>query len=1318
MSKIEYKVIPLFPEQVTSVNRLDTRDVELVGDYKVNNTFSVTANSIELHAYSQTGILLKSDYKYGGYSFLATAAGAGKDGESTLDLNPVKDAIDLGYNTGDVRLVYNFVNNLYSPSNKNPLFYIESISSDRKELRLLTTQLPNAFVQATTQGIKDALDADSYFSEFRLNFLNNTNIIGINISTELYRDKQAVLVKLYRPLPSSFREKDTCSLVEFVSDSVAYEVVSETIPDKPVYVPLAGPNFDIDVEDQRGTPSPFYDYNELFSYPISSSYYELMALSSESGSAVSIDHEKFEQFIHFSSAEERLRNFKYKLELIQSYSGSIAELKNQNFVPSQNQVTTGSIERYEKLIEGVVNNFDHYDRYLYFESSSTAWPKVSTSRPFILASSSATISQTWFTDNIASASNYDVSNNNALTNAIPAFIREDSDNNDLLTFIYMLGQHFDNIWIYQKALGDKYDGDNRIDYGISRDLVADALKSFGVKLYSSNESLENLFSYFTGQAYQSGSSQPTATHVTASSGANAYLQPMPKKAYMQEVHKRIYHNLSYLLKSKGTERGLRALINCYGIPSDILNITVHGNIDYTQDVYLSPEEPTSATYVPVSSSLGNIVIDNTGSYVEGLTLSQYNSIERKTKNRSTSLHTLDVGFSPSDNINLQLHSSASAAGGLNIDDYIGAPTDAYESKYTGLQKVLEDYTKDNSGYDLRDFVNLIRFFDNTLFKSIKDYIPARSNASVGIIIKPNVLDRSKVKQVSGSMTQPEYSGSKSMYVITGSQAQFGDSPYYDTASYNLEVMTPSGSTTYTYHNFENAKFDGEFSGSILTLTTQSLNPGNQFKAESGLNLLFDYDFFDSSFQCDFSVKTFIPVSVTPTVTPTISVTPSETPVVSPTPSRTPTISVTPSRTPTISVTPSVTPTRTPTISITPSRTPTISVTPSRTPSVSVTRTPTISVTPSISISSTPAASATRTPSRTPSISVSRTPSITVSPTRTPSRTPSISVSKTPSRTPSVSVTRTPSRTPSVSVTRTPSRTPSISVTRTRTPSRTPSVSKTRTPSRTPSVSKTPSISITPSKTPSKSVTPSKSALNLSQISMYYGSTESSVCNQASLVTFYVQNPYQGFVSNTSRVYSNSAGTSHPNAGWLGAYLTGPSGTKRAEVSSNGYVSNLDFCDECVVAGTMISTGESTSVAVETLASGSQVLSSTISGLPNTDIATELLAWSGSSVDGTSSTAGITNYTETPAGTIWNFNDGLLKTTGGHVHIVKRDNEWRMFKAESVQVGDYFKHQDGSEIEITSISIEGYSGNVYRLNIEPDDVYYANGILTHNIKDPI
>ena len=47
----------------------------------------------------------------------------------------------------------------------------------------------------------------------------------------------------------------------------------------------------------------------------------------------------------------------------------------------------------------------------------------------------------------------------------------------------------------------------------------------------------------------------------------------------KEVWKRLYHNLPYLLKTKGTERGIRALITSYGIPSTILRVKEYGGPD-------------------------------------------------------------------------------------------------------------------------------------------------------------------------------------------------------------------------------------------------------------------------------------------------------------------------------------------------------------------------------------------------------------------------------------------------------------------------------------------------------------------------------------------------------------------------------------------------------------------------------------------------------------------------------------------------------------------------------------------------------------------
>ena len=153
---------------------------------------------------------------------------------------------------------------------------------------------------------------------------------------------------------------------------------------------------------------------------------------------------------------------------------------------------------------------------------------------------------------------------------------------------------------------------------------------------------------------------------------------------------------------------------------------------------------------------------------------------------------------------------------------------------------------------------------------------------------------------------------------------------------------------------------------------------------------------------------------------------------------------------------------------------------------------------------------------------------------------------------------------------------------------------------------------------------------------------------------------------------------------------------------------------CVVEGTMISTSPSSSVAVETLAVSDSVVSKDISLFDDDMTAAELRTWSGSNINGSASTALVTANTLYTTSAVLNFN-GTLRTSKSHTHIVKRGTEWFTKPASDVLVGDYFENESGSLVEITTITQESGSFNVYALNVETDDVYYANGILTHNVK---
>ena len=58
------------------------------------------------------------------------------------------------------------------------------------------------------------------------------------------------------------------------------------------------------------------------------------------------------------------------------------------------------------------------------------------------------------------------------------------------------------------------------------------------------------------------------------------LQSLAPSQIQDEIYKRLYHNLPYLLKTRGTERGVKALIACYGIPADILQVHEYGGYNY------------------------------------------------------------------------------------------------------------------------------------------------------------------------------------------------------------------------------------------------------------------------------------------------------------------------------------------------------------------------------------------------------------------------------------------------------------------------------------------------------------------------------------------------------------------------------------------------------------------------------------------------------------------------------------------------------------------------------------------------------------------
>lgn len=870
MADIIYTVNQDSPESIIGFEQYSQEDRALVDSFQINSTFNPTRDYCELHILTLSDELLESTYDYRGYKQALAAQSAGQAGTSAVTIDPIEDSKAYGYGEGGVKLLYHFLSDLYSQDKSKINFYIQDISADRTEISLSTLILSSEEVLTLTSAIKNKIQGQSYFEGFRLNFQQNDLFIGINIDTLSSPTGTTVVVKLYEPLPDTYGIKSTLNIVEVVSDSVAYEVETEIVTPETIAPTLRSPNFNIDIVDDNVIPTNYYSYDELLSYPVNNSNSQIYSTVNEKSIDISIDHSDFSNFIHFSSAQERLLNFKYKLDLITDYSASLAE---RSAATTGLQGISGSNKYYEGLITGIVSNFDHYERFLYYESGSSSWPKVNDTKPYVNEQSYIpgtltpnSVVSTWYSNEIANAISYDNTNYNSLAYSIPTYLRDDANNENYLTFIYMIGQHFDNLWLYSKAVTDKYDADNRLDKGISKDLVAEALKNFGVKLYTSNKSVEDLFGTFIGQAYQSGS-ENISNYITGSlTGSNTPIQPSSVDDYQKEVYKRIYHNLPLLLKSKGTERGLRALINCFGIPSDIFDIKVYGGRNVN-------ERPFYGDYKYYTSSLDKVRLDNTGSIVTGSTLSQYTSIVNREYKYTDDLHSIELGFSPTDNVDNYIISKSLSTGSLssfNIDEYLGDPRNLYlDNYYTlspqgnisgSLELLTNEIMSGSNAYNVQDFVRLIKFFDNTIFKMVKDFIPARSTADTGIIIKPHLLQRNKAKSVILSGSRPEYTGSIDTAFAEGnSGGSFSSKVSYYNTSYTDITQTPDGlSGPFTEpgininilprdsHAHEEARFNGELENSEIQVTNGELNRDNIYKAIETVSYPYNINFVSSS----------------------------------------------------------------------------------------------------------------------------------------------------------------------------------------------------------------------------------------------------------------------------------------------------------------------------------------------------------------------------------------------------------------------------------------------------------------------------------------
>jgi len=793
-------------------------DTSLITNNYINSNFGAKEDYIELFIYDQNGNILLSDYDgFDYYPYLTTNPSTSL--YSTLTLDPQTDVINRGFNRGSVNIQYNFLKKLFN-SQYGKTYWIKEISQSRTEIKLASQVISDSGILEGFNVYQNYISTKNYYSDFYLNFGTNTLAIGVNVAFNQDDEGAYLIVKLYEPLDADIDVKTQLWIVDKVSEPINYNVNIQVPAEDPnERFKLRGPNYSVATSVKVGQTTPYYSYNTLLTSNVTSSYQKMLNYYQDKSIAINVDYSDFSNFIHFSNASERVLNFKYKVQLIESYNQDIANAKKYSAVSPI--IASSSSLAAQTSINNIVSKLDPYETFLYFQSSSYSWPKSNTTQPYTLYSVTSsqvsnflgtadTVTTATTASLLYSASIYDYSNKDALRYSSPQYILDDSSNQPYLTFLDMIGQHFDNIWLYYKDVSNKFDATNNPNTGISLDLVSDALRGLGMQLYTNTSISDNVYYSLFGINADGSLLPPTGSEMITNYVTSS-IATLPGQQVQDEIYKRLYHNLPYLLKTRGTQRGIKALIACYGIPDTILSVDEFGgNVDNTiPGVY------------DLDSTNYKITIDTGSASVTGSTtissslLSPFTTLQYYDPNTKLNSINIEVGFSPSNTINNYISASGVLAGG--IDQYIGNPGYAASSSYVALNTLRDSYFQNNytKKHSVWEYIRLIKFYNNGLFKAIKDFVPARADVSTGIIIKSHMLERNKQPRYEPSVAvYNNYSQSIDILGITGSGGNIisGSTSWsgYKTGSVGYVPFTSSQGVE---------KFTGEFGGSVITATT-------------------------------------------------------------------------------------------------------------------------------------------------------------------------------------------------------------------------------------------------------------------------------------------------------------------------------------------------------------------------------------------------------------------------------------------------------------------------------------------------------------------
>ena len=437
---------------------------------------------------------------------------------------------------------------------------------------------------------------EKYYGQFKnvLNFGNNKYFSILNSSyldeRNILTDPITLIVKLSAPLPDDISIKDSCWVSNFGMIPYIFTVIIRN-PTLYKTIKISSPNFGsqqnlINVENTN----KLYSADDLSNDSTSDNNINVNKKISE----LNTDYSDYSKFIIFSSAQNRLNIFKQKIIQWTALSSSLVILddKYNSSLSSSSPYQYYFVEKetLNSQINQIINSFDGFESYL-FSNGNYKYNIFS----------GTFYSSSYVYNQDIEASEYDKYNRDSLTSNTPQYIVDDSNNSEYLTFLNMVGHHFDNIYTYIGAMPIERQVKNELSSSIPTNTLKEMLYSFGWNVDDIIGALDIDEVYLNSMD---------------SSSYNA----LSSQQRLQTIWNRILVTLPGIYKTKGTLECVNYLMSCYGLPSSMITVREYGGTDFTSD--------TNSTYV-LDEKTYMLKFSAVGDYVEGPIPYSTNTVEFK-----------------------------------------------------------------------------------------------------------------------------------------------------------------------------------------------------------------------------------------------------------------------------------------------------------------------------------------------------------------------------------------------------------------------------------------------------------------------------------------------------------------------------------------------------------------------------------------------------------------------------------------------------------------------------------------------------------------